>query len=622
MAENQIDSLIVSIDLDSSNFSLACKKVGEDLKHAAEEAKHRAEEIKEHGEKMAGFWEKMKEHAIEFFGIMASVGAFVAFTEHTIKSQTAMMHLSEETKASVEEISLWQNAAVIAGGSAEGFNQSLKGMGEQLVSIEKGLPRAQRALKAFEAAGITGLGKGKHVETMSMYEKIHEKFQKLSMIEAQTLGKRMQLDEATIRVLHKSGEEYEEFMAKAKAAGVVTEQHAKEAEKAEEAMNEFKITMQRVAEVIVNMIIPSITKMAEKFTAFMHWIQDHSKVVIGAVMALAAAIFFLNIQTIAAIPAVIAHWVAETAGAYAASFAFLTAGTSASAMWTAILGPVGLTIIAIIAIVALLVGAYNKFKWFHDTVNAIFAFMKTYIMGILSGLWDMVKNVFGFIKGSVVVLAGVFTFNWDKIKDGAKDMLHGIVEFFRMYLALMLLPVLATAVAIKNVFTKIFGDITQPAKAFFAWIEDKFKGLGKIVSAVANLFTDQSDSGQQNPRGPDRMAEAMHDQMPSAFQPAFAGGFHDSAPSGFSRQAPTSTPLPKVHPSVIQAHAIAAVRPTSVAAAAASNIKTSTVHNDTHIGEVTIITETTDPQGVRDALADSAAFNRRMNLMQSDQGVM
>jgi hypothetical protein len=620
MAENSIETLTVGIDLDSANFSLACKKVGEDLKRAAEEAKEAAEKIKEHGEKAGEFFNKLKEHAIEFFGIMATAGAFIAFTERTIKSGTAMNHLSEETKMSIEDISLWQNAAVIAGGSAEGFSQSLKGMGESLVAIEKGLPRAQRAIKAFEAAGIHGLGKGKHVEITAMYDKIHEKFQGLSMAEAQTLGKRMQLDEATIRVLHKSGEEYDEFMKKAREAGIVTKEHAEQAEKAEEAMNTFKITMQRASEVLINNVIPYVTKLAEGLTHVVHWASDHSSVIKAALAGIAAVLIFMNIQTIIAIPAALAMWATELAGAIATQAAFWGVATSASAMWTAVTWPVALVIAAFIAVAVGVIYLYHHFEGFRRVADATFRFVKEYALAFLSGLKGMFQSVFGYIEGAFTILVGIFTGNWDKIRDGAHEMLSSVVEFFRLSLALMLLPVLATTVIIKQVFVGLFSGLLAPAQAFFGWIEDKFKLVAKVVKGIASLFSTKSDSGEQNPRGADRIAESFHDAAPSGFQLAYAGGYHDQAPSGFGRQAPTSKPLPAIHPSVINAHAIAAVHPASISSAV-NNAKSSAIHSETHIGEVTIVTQSTDPKAAADAFKEMQATDRRLLSDHADTGL-
>ena len=496
MAEN-IETITVGIDLDSDDFALSCKKVGEDLKHFAEEAREHAEHIKEHGEKMAEFWEKMKEHALEFFGIMASVGAFVAFTEHTIKAQTAMVHLSEETKMTVENISLWQNAVVIAGGSAEGFNQSLKGMGESLVAIEKGLPRAQRALKAFEAAHITGLGKGKHVEITDMYDKIHEKLSKLTMAEAMTLGKRMQLDEATIRVLHKTGEEYEEFMVKAKGAGVVTKEQAEASEKAEEAMNLFKISSDRATAGLSALLMPAIAAIANGLANVAQWAGTHGKTVAAAITGIGAAMMFLHLKTLLAIPSVIAHWAAETAGAIAATYALNSVAIAATAAWVATLWPVALVVAALAAVAAGFIWIYKNVEGFRDVVDAVCGWISRQFMILVHGvmqLWDEFTAVFeavwDFIKA-------IFTGNTEKISEAWKSMTNKMARLLESMGAAIRYYVFHMAYAVIDAFDSIWPSVKKSASAFFDWFTDKFKLIGKVVGAVAKFLGKPFEDGME-----------------------------------------------------------------------------------------------------------------------------
>ena len=312
IALKKLQSEASAAQIKLTDFQMAIKREADEvaakMKMVQQEAHETAEKLHEQGEKGAEFFDTLKEHAVEFFGIMASVGAFVAFTEHMIKSQTEMNHLSEETKASVEDISLWQNAVITAGGTADGFNQSLKGMGESLVAIEKGLPRANRAIKAFEAAGIKGLGKGKHVETMDMYAQIHDKLQNLSMAEAMTLGKRMQLDEATIRVLHKKGEAYEEFMDEAKKMGIVHKEEAEAAEHTEEGMNRLKGSMERATAHIAHSLLPVIDFLSSALTKLANWANEHPEKIKTGLMLIGAAMAVFSANIIRAGYAMVASW--------------------------------------------------------------------------------------------------------------------------------------------------------------------------------------------------------------------------------------------------------------------------------------------------------------------------
>jgi hypothetical protein len=484
------------------------------MKEVEQEAKEMAEKLRENGEKGSEMFDMIKEHAIEFLGVMASIGALMAFTEGTIKTYTAMNHLSEETKLSVEEISKWQNAVVIAGGSAEGFNQSVKSMAEQLVAIEKGLPRAQRAMKAYQAAGLGNLvAKGKHTELTTIYAAAHEKFQNMEMAEAQTLGKRMGLDEATIRVLSKKGEAYEEFMQQAKEAGEVTAKQAAEGEKAEEAMNLFNVTLKHASESIINLIIPALTTMMGKLTAMVTWAKEHAGIVKAVFISIAAGIALMNAEFLIALPHVIMTWAANLAGAVATNLALISVAISAAAAWLAIFWPIGLVVAAIAGVVAVLVMLYKKFEGFRNVVDTVFGFVKDVFMEVGA----VCSKVFGVIMAWFEALWSLWSFDTKKIgaawghlwalvadlineafvlisfvamkiawalQDAFRSAMEGIKSLFHGYIAVYIAIFHGLLAAGKAVWN----GLKTAAHAPLQWIEDKLKLIGKVIAKVMGMF--------------------------------------------------------------------------------------------------------------------------------------
>jgi hypothetical protein len=442
---NVIESLVITLGLDAEKLKKGLHDVMEGLRglsHKADESLHHLEHMAKSSEPLI---DGMKEHLVGMLGALASVGAFMAFTEHTMKAQTAMIHLSEETKMSVEDISLWQNAVIIAGGSAEGFNSSLKGMGESLIAIEKGLPRAKRAIKAFEAAGIQGLGKGHHVEITDMYTRIHDKFQKLTVAEAMTLGKRMHLDEATIRVLHKTGEEYEEFMNKAKEAGIVTKENAEAAHQAEEAQNEMKISMQRFAETIFQYAVPAMKFLSEKMTQFAQWARKNPEIIKGALMTIGTAMVFVGAK---------AAWM----------------GAQAALGWLGLLGPVGLIIAAIGLVVGALVYAYNKFEGFRNLVNGVFTWISGTIQVKVENWISIFKSLWEAIKSGFTLVVGIFTLNFDKIKEGWTGLVDALGDAFKTFRYDIENEMLLVIFAIIDGVTNIWNSIKETK--LYKWLSD------------------------------------------------------------------------------------------------------------------------------------------------------
>ena len=77
-----------------------------------------------------------------------------------------------------------------------------------------------------------------------------------------------------------------------------------------------------------------------------------------------------------------------------------------------IANPVGVIVVAVIAVIAIFVTLYKKVEWFRDGVNVIFDGLKTYF----SGVWK--------------IILGIFTGNFDLIKEGFTSMIEGVKKIF------------------------------------------------------------------------------------------------------------------------------------------------------------------------------------------------
>ena len=98
--------------------------------------------------------------------------------------------------------------------------------------------------------------------------------------------------------------------------------------------------------------------------------------------------------------------------------------------------PIGLIIAAIVAVIAIFVVLYKKVEWFRDGVKKIFEGIKTYF----SGVWDIIK--------------GIFTGNFDLIKQGFQKMVDGLKKIWEG-------------------FTKILSNTWKKVKSWFGFGNDE-----------------------------------------------------------------------------------------------------------------------------------------------------
>lgn len=623
-------------------------------------AEETAEKLKQEGEKGSEFFDKIKEHALEFFGVIGSGWALLSFAEGMVKARVELLHLSEQSNMAVEDLSQWQNAVKIAGGTAEGFNSSIKELGSSLVGIEKGLPRSERALKVFNAIGIKGLGKGKHVETTDVLEQLHAKFSsaKMSLQEAATLGARVGIhEEAMIRILHKGGEEYEEMMAKAKALGVTRREDAEAAEKVEEGINAMGIAVKKVVGIFAGMLIPVMGWAAEKMTALAQWAREHAPVMKAGVALIAAAFLPLAANAIAAGVAMVGSWVSGGIAALAASASFVVAGISAAAAWVAATGGLALLIPLVGILIGGLVRLYQKSETFREGVNKAFGWAWNYIQTVFLAVWDVIKHVFSTAGDIVNLFVGLFTWNGDRISNAWHALWEDAQALVHKVWMLILYVILTQVTAIVKLFGKLgtagkalWSGFKDAAIAPFKWIEDKLGGILGMVGKVTGLFkkgataTAAAVVATTAPVQPSSPAEAVA-QVATKKPLAKAQG----TPFGSSRAAgasasPTSVGAPSISEQVAPSRpsddeiaarvaaifakhnmtgrgAITDVMDAQKAAqrAAVKTSVTSTSTRETHIGQITVQTQAQDAQGIA---RDIGGAVRSTNLADHADGGM
>lgn len=197
-------------------------------------------------------------------------------------------------------------------------------------------------------------------------------------------------------------------------------------------------------------------------------------------------------------------WSAATKVATAVQWLFNAAMTA---------NPIGLIVIAVVALIAAFVLLYTKVDWFRELVDkAVDA-----ILAAFQWLWDWVSDnwplLLAILTGPIGAAVLVITKNWDTIKDGVKAAFDWVKQNWPLLLAILTGPIgLAvltisknwTAIkdgaralvdGVKSALSAITDIITYPfregarlAKSALQTIIDAVSGIyGKIQSAIKGV---------------------------------------------------------------------------------------------------------------------------------------
>jgi hypothetical protein len=151
------------------------------------------------------------------------------------------------------------------------------------------------------------------------------------------------------------------------------------AETAEGKFKKLKVSLDETKESVGEALLPAVEELLPILEDFAKWAEDNPKafkIVAGAILGIAAAVFIVN-------------------GAIAAYSAAVAVATAAQWLWNAAIGanPIVLIGLAIVALIAGIVLAYNKFEGFKNLVDTIGRALKTGFLAALNAIKGAIKGV-------------------------------------------------------------------------------------------------------------------------------------------------------------------------------------------------------------------------------------
>lgn len=164
--------------------------------------------------------------------------------------------------------------------------------------------------------------------------------------------------------------------------------------------------------------------------------------------------------------------------------------------------PIGLIIIAIVAIVAAIVLAYKKFSWFHKFVDAVWQGIQKVIHAVvkwfMDNAWPIIKRVIGWIveyyKFLWKIISTVFKWIWNVIsgfiqfwRDHVWPIIKRVIDWIIGYYKTMhaaIMTVFGWIMKVINWFKDRFREFSATINTVLGWIRDGFHKVWEKVRDV------------------------------------------------------------------------------------------------------------------------------------------
>ena len=475
-----IDTLLVSLKLDSASFAADAKKatnendrlsksidslndvlgdVNETLKGTKEQQKKAKEQADEFTKSINN---GVKALATLFSTILVSTG-LQKIIDDTAKANDQLNFMSKNLGVNATTVKRWQGAAEMAGGSAEGMAASMGGLSKSLWDmVTMGDTSVLPYFNALNVGVMKNNGELRNLDDILL--DVSDSLSKMSRPQAYNFAKNMGFDEGTINMLLQGRDALEQQLATQKDIIVSSEQELEISRQLRQQNSLINLQWEGLKTLIANYLMPYALKFSEVVSGFLNYLNKNRDTAIMVFKAMGAVIGLTLIPLA------------------------LKAGAAFMGMFAPLFGGVGLVLLLAAAIAAL----YDDYKTWKEGGKSLFDWeewdgsitfilkkldeLETWFKDTTIGKWFTDQN--GDIEGWKLALTGFAT--WFGVKWVAK-ILGGFAS----------LSLGATQWALS--LTRAFASITASATKFLAknpWL--------LMLYSEQTATTEQEDNATRN----------------------------------------------------------------------------------------------------------------------------
>jgi hypothetical protein len=287
-----IDSLFVEIGFQTKGVQVGQKQTSDALKKTRDDAERTAKEMELRGKQAAAFFGQIRNQVIGLFAAFTAGAGLKAFVTDVTTADAAAGRLAKNLGISATELTTWEGAARLAGGSAEGIAGSMQNLTNEFQTLA--LTGQSAVVPYFRAVNVALADtSGKMRPLGDILLDLSDKFSHMAPAQAQALGRGMGLDQDTITMLERGKVAVREYLEEARKSAPTAKDIAG-AEARQKSFRDLTISSEKLGRIILTTVTPFILKLTEALTALSQWAQQHSKFVEAVFAGLAVAVGVLG----------------------------------------------------------------------------------------------------------------------------------------------------------------------------------------------------------------------------------------------------------------------------------------------------------------------------------------
>jgi hypothetical protein len=276
--------------------------------------------------------------------ITAAFSVGQLFSQYTQQADE-MGKLADAIEVDIGMLDAWGEAVARAGGTSQGFQQTLQALSGQLA--RQGLTGHSRAAMVLEGAGIDAGEIGRQRQAFDVLMDLAEKAEEMNKAEFFGLGRSLGLDTGTIMLLQQGRTALKDAIAQQKELGVWTKEDARITADFNDRIGDLGQVLSRFSAIVFKMILPAMTSFVRYLNQFINFLRKHETFVKAFFIGLATVITAYALPALASMAAAMLAspitWMVAGIAALALAVEDLVVWTEGGesafdGLWTAIFG--------------------------------------------------------------------------------------------------------------------------------------------------------------------------------------------------------------------------------------------------------------------------------------------
>jgi len=359
-----IDSLIVTLGLDPSNFDKGRKEAAANFIKTGEAARKTGADIERSGKNAAQFISQLRTQVLALFAAFTAGRGLKDFIEDTATTDAAVGRLAKVFDTTSEALSSWRNLAVLTGGSVAGITGSIGGLINQFQLFS--VTGESNVLPYFRALGVQiADNNGRMRDSGAILLDLADAFSKLDPARAAAYGQALGLDASTINILIQGRAAVQGLLDDQKRLGVITKEDAAAGAALQKAWGELQQSSTSLGRTLLTAVTPVLVRVLNALTSFAVWAREHKPLIEAAFIGLAAAAIAFAVALLAPLAPILA--VAAAIGTLVAAGALL----------------------------------YDDWKTWIDGGKSLFGDFFTFIAALFSGSADDIRKAWTTLFGDI-----------------------------------------------------------------------------------------------------------------------------------------------------------------------------------------------------------------------------